>query len=353
VKSVKGVKSVKVALASPLGSCAIGVVQVAGEGAVKLVSRFFRTPIGEEVGRIRMGDFHDGEGRTIDRVLAVTLPGQIVEITTHGGLRIVQRIVETLKLAGAELIKGEELIPEAFQVADEAAEAYRLLPEAKTTLAVKFLLAQAHGGLSELLKSKPTDEQLRAARRYWPAVKVLLSGVRIVMAGPPNAGKSTLLNALARTEHAIVADLPGTTRDYVQTQIDLAGLPVELIDTAGLGTTTDPLAEQIERRTIEQIRRADVVLLVLDATDRLASEEFLQRFRQMVEAKPVLIVINKTDRPDDEIWFQASDVIGEWPTVAISALAETHLEDIGRAVWRLLGLEGFDYREPTEFYSRE
>jgi len=194
-----------------------------------------------------------------------------------------------------------------------------------------------------------------SALRYWPAVRALLDGVRIVMAGPPNAGKSTLLNALARTEQAIVADLPGTTRDYVPAQIDLAGLPVDLIDTAGLGTTADPLAETVRQRTIEQMRRADLMLLVLDAVNRPADEEFLTAFRRRVEAEPdlrtqpVLVLVNKMDRPEGEIRFRASELAGEWPAVEISALEQTRLDAIGREVWRLVNLEGFDYRQPTAF----
>lgn len=347
---VKSDKDVRVALASPLGPCAIGVVQLAGDGAAAMMSRFFSGSIAEEPGRIHMGNFIDEDGRTIDKVLAVMLPGPtpIIDITTHGGIRIVQRIVETLRKAGAELVGSEELIPQTFHAYENEimSESYRLLPSAKTTLAVKFLLSQAQYNLQ--------DYSSESATRYWPAVRAILDGVRIVLTGPPNAGKSTLMNALSHSEETIVSDLAGTTRDYIETSIALNGLPVELIDTAGLGKTNDPLAETVRRRTIEQFDTADMLCIVLDATDPAASADFLHSLPQIkscraIQNNRVLILINKIDRAKVDKGFCASPKTRDWPVLEISALERSHLEQLGPVVWRLLGLEGFEYYTPTLF----
>jgi small GTP-binding protein len=300
-----------------------------------------------------MGNFIDEDGRTIDKVLAVLLPGPspMIDITTHGGVRIVQRIIETLQKAGAKLVSSEELIPQTFY-ADEnpvMAEAYRLLPSAKTTLAVKFLLAQAQYTLQ--------DYHAETTHRYWPAVRAILDDVRIVLAGPPNAGKSTLMNALSRTDEAIVSDLAGTTRDYVATPIDLTGIPVELIDTAGLGETNDPLATAVRRRTIEQFDTADVLFIVLDAADLAANEDFLRSLEQITTSQAiknnrVLVLINKIDQTADDIGLHASPLVRKWPVIEISALKQTGLEKIAPAVRQLLNLEGFDYRPPTIFSDK-
>jgi tRNA modification GTPase len=343
-----------VAVACAPGPSAIGIIQLIGPQCRTILQRFFSKPLADQPGKILLGDFSDSRGNPIDQVLVVQLPlaGVFFEITCHGGTRIIQRIVDTLEHAGARLLPAEEYLPDILKLKDPVArEAYPLLIHAKTALAVKFLLHQSHAGLSKLMK-KGSKEEFRQAVKYWPAVEYLLKGVKIVLTGPPNSGKSTLLNALGQMDHALVADFPGTTRDYVQTQIDLDGLPVTLLDTAGLGTTSDPLADHVQRLSLQQAKTADCVFVVLDATEKNNSCKFIDDFKNHLSTQRVVVLINKIDHPK-RVWRKNDlELPAAWPMLEISALKKTNLKKIPPLVWRLLGLEGFDYRQPTVFTPR-
>jgi tRNA modification GTPase len=340
--------SLRLALASPLGFCAIGAIQLAGEKAAEVFNRFFSHPLPDESGKMILGIFRDEHGRPVDQVLAVKLPGSRVEITSHGGVRIVQRIIDTLERAGAALVDAETLIAESFGLTELVeSEAYRLFPTAKTTLAAKFLLAQAHGDLGQIVKTGGDEISRQAAMAYWPAIRFLLEGVRIVIAGPPNVGKSTLLNILAQSKRALVADLPGTTRDYVQIETEFSGLPATLIDTAGIGPTDDPLAKEVRRRSLEQIAQADIVLIMLDATNAELNRQFIDELPKNLSR--LVVLINKIDCVEEKITISQPALPQAWPEIRISALKQQNLEAISTRIWKQLGLEGFDYRRPTVF----
>ncbi len=337
-----------VARASPAQAGAIGVIQLSGAGAGALLKPFFSTDLPDKAGQFRMGTLSDADGYPVDQVLIACLNDrdEFYEITCHGGLRIIQRIVDTLERAGAELVDGEELLNTSLKLQGPVAqEAYRLLVGAKTPLAVRFLLAQASGKLNEILE-RGSHEERRRAMRYWPAISFLLEGIRILVLGPPNAGKSTLLNALGRMEHALVADLPGTTRDYVQAQVDLAGLPARITDTAGVGATADPLAREAREKTLAQIGEHDLIFLLLDATNRKTAQDTVEAFRRL---ERVIVLLNKIDRPDTQCRMTDLVLPASWTGLEISALKATRLDEIPSMVWRTLGLDGFDYREPLVF----
>jgi tRNA modification GTPase len=338
----------RLALAGPFGLCAIGVIQLAGKGSIELFNRFFSKPLPEEFGKITLGTFRDDTGRTVDQILAVKLGGPIVEITCHGGIRITQRIIDTLKRAGATLVEPETLIPESFGITDPlASEIYRLLPAAKTTLAVKYLLAQLDGDLGKLLKTGGDEASRKSALAYWPAIRFLLEGVRIAIAGPPNVGKSTLLNELTQSKQALVADLPGTTRDYVQVETEFTGLPATLIDTAGLGRTADPLADEVRRRSLTQIAAADLVLVLLDATDPNSNQQFINELPKNISR--AIVLINKIDRVEGKTLSSKPALPEAWPEIKISAMTGQNLEQLSSMIWKQLGLEGFDYRRLSVF----
>ncbi len=335
-----------VALAGPPETGAIGAVQLAGLGAQNVLQKYFSKPLPDQPGKIRLGTFLDRENNPVDQVLVVRLPvpHEFFEITAHGGVRILQRILDTLEHAGAALVPAKSLIAENLGLTDPVAkEAYRLLPEAKTTLAVKFLLHQAEQGI-------PPDA--KDAVKYWPAIKFLLTEVNVVLVGPPNAGKSTLLNALGQMEHALVADFPGTTRDYVQAAVDLGGLPVTLVDTAGLGATADPLAGPARQKTFLQINAADCLFLVLDAAEKNTSRLFLKEFQSVFTPKRAIVLLNKIDHPTRQFNLGDLEIPPTWPGLEISALKQLHLEKIPPLLWKVLGLEGFDYHKPTIFSDR-
>ncbi len=279
---------------------------------------------------------------------------KIYEITTHGGIRIIQRVIETMERAGAKFVDNDtlissDIIPVIYQLDNiVAAEAYKILPRVKSTAAVKFLLYQAHNGLARLISCRDEDV-LKQIFRYWPAVNALLNGIRVVIAGPPNAGKSTLINTLTRVEHSLVADFPGTTRDYVSANAILSDLPVELIDTAGLGQTDDILSRQSSEQTIKQIQQADVIFAILDSTNLTESKRFLEQLNVIIpNSDNIVYLINKIDRKDIAI-----DTLDFLPpnrrVLKISALNNINSDKIADMLVKIVGLEGFDYRFPTVF----
>jgi len=337
-----------VAWASPAQPGAVGVVQLAGPNASAVLGPRFSKPLPDAPGVIRLGEFRDLQNQTVDQVLVVCIPGrpELFEITCHGGIRILQRIIDVLERSGATLVSPETLLPRTFGLDSPAAEeAYRLLPQAKTQRAVIFLLHQAHDGLSRWLRQSPRPDPAQVLR-YWPAVRALIDGARVAIAGPPNAGKSTLLNSLSRMEYALVADHPGTTRDHVQARAELAGLPVELIDTAGLGQTADPLAEKVRERAEREIRTADLVLVLLDTTDPGACVRFLREFQP---SQPSIILLNKIDSPGRTLRHEGLTLSPNTPILEISALKKTNLDKLPTLVATALGLDGFDDRQPTIF----
>ncbi len=335
---------------SPFGRSAIGVIRIAGADAEGLIQGFLRRKISGTDGKIHLRGFTDSHGTLIDQVLIVKLPNaeNIYEITTHGGVRILQRIIETFERAGAKLIEAMDLIAETYQIDNPVTrEAYNLLPSAKTTLAAKFLLHQAHDGLSRFFDIP--DAKLPAeVFQYWPAIRHLLDGIKIVITGPANVGKSTLLNGLSEIDHALVADIPGTTRDYVTARIEIDGLPAELVDTAGLGDTSDPLERLASRQTRLQLENADVVLSVFDASSCAGANRFLCDIQKLIKPEAgIIILLNKIDRGEPS--FSGGDFPENYPCLKISALKQTNLKDINELVIASVGLKGFDYRKPAIF----
>lgn len=264
---------------TPTGRGAVGVVSVRGSGAVEAVGRLFRpsSPIalgGLPAGRIRLGRIGRGEG---DEVVLVVRPGQdpIVEVHGHGGRAAQAMIVEALESVGIRPRRKARPSP--------SRDALHLLPSAASLKAAEVLIGQASGlfewELGRLADLIETDWPGAAegldrliARGQCLGLR-LVDGWTVTLAGPPNAGKSRLLNAIAGYERAIVADRPGTTRDVVQLATACLGWPVRFEDTAGLGATDDPLEQAGQDRARSSQRRADLVVVVIDGSRPLGEAE--------------------------------------------------------------------------------
>jgi len=356
-----------VALASPPGTAAIGVIQLAGTKAPEILTRHLETTRLPQLGQIRLTYLRDLEGQRIDQVLVTCVCDcqPIYELTCHGGMRVIQRIIEVLCGSGAQLVDAQLLTGRVYRLDNPVArDAYRLLPHARTRLVVKFLLHQAQTGLAELYgrveAGTVTKDELADALKYWPAVGGLISGVTVVIVGPANAGKSTLLNFLAAHERALVADIPGTTRDYVQAEIELDGLATTLIDTAGLGSTADVLAGPAREKTIQACETAHLALIVLDAVnprglqDQLADAAELTAISRLVDKRKAIVLLNKIDHADRA--HQLNELVGPTETVPkleISALKGTNADKLSPIIWQLAGLSEFDYRRPTVFTAAQ
>jgi len=356
-----------VALATASGTAAIAVVQLAGPNASGILAEHVKPYHVGELGRIDLAGVYDTVGRQIDQVLVSCVSDRpaIYEITCHGSMRIVQRVIETFRQSGAELAPSTLLSGLTYRLDNPVARmAYQLLPKARTTLAARFLLHQAHHGLAELCRSIPARTARRAdlenALAYWPAVKYLIDGLTVVIVGPANAGKSTLLNYLATHEQALVTDVPGTTRDYVQADLEIGGLPIRLIDTAGLGHTGDPLSHQARQKTVQACHAADLAIVLLDAAGtkptaaQFAQVADLPAARALIDRNRAVIVLNKIDFTQRTCTL--NEAIDLWPSctkLEISALTGRNIKLLENAIWKTIGLADFDYRTPAPFTASQ
>ena len=334
------------AIATGGNPTAIGIVRVSGAGCFALCERVFRAANGRAFGeqaprKLVFGEMLDAAGRVVDQGLAVRFPGpgsftgeDCAEFHCHGSPVVLRELLASLFAAGARQAQAGEFTKRAFlngRLDLTQAEAVIDLIDAETAAAARNAAAQLEGGLRRTLEPIQ-DALLEITSRFYAVVdypdediedvrpaeiaaslrfaeealarllascqrgKVLKSGVRTAIVGRPNAGKSSLLNALAGYERAIVTDIPGTTRDTVEEKCTLGGRLLRLIDTAGIRETGDA----VERLGVERSRRAlegaELALVLLDSTAPLGPED--ADILDLASAVPhVIRVYTKADLP--------------------------------------------------------
>lgn len=334
------------AIATGSAATAIGIVRVSGDGCFALCGRVFRAAGGrpfaaQEPRKMVFGEMLDRAGRVIDRGLAVRFPGpgsytgeDCAEFHCHGSPVVLRELLSALFAAGARQAQAGEFTKRAFlngRMDLTQAEAVVDLIDAETAAAARNAAAQLDGGLRRVLE--PVQEELlEVTSRFYAVVdypdediqdvrpeeiaaalrsaagrlerlldtcrrgQVLKSGVRTAIVGRPNAGKSSLLNALAGYERAIVTDIPGTTRDTVEEKAVLGGVLLRLIDTAGLRETGDVVEQMGVRRSLDALERAELALVVLDGSAPLDDND-----RMVLDAagqvEECIVLVNKSDLP--------------------------------------------------------
>ncbi len=284
----------KAILLTAPGTAAIAVVRVAGPATGEFLHRHFAKEIGAGAGEPQPvhGNITDG-GRIIDDAVVVfDSERQQADINVHGGPWIIHSLMDLLRRIGFQVIDPAPLpLPEFAVDADSwlRRDVLSYLPLARTELGLRALLAQEQAW--EAMGSSPDREgqigrMLNDRALYW-----LLHPPRVAIIGIPNVGKSTLANQLFAQERSITADLPGTTRDWVGEIANVDGLPVMLIDTPGLRESTDPLERQAIQGGREQIWMADLVVVVLDASQPMEEQSHL-----LAEWQQPIVVMNKIDQ---------------------------------------------------------
>ena len=336
------------AISTGTAATAIGIVRVSGEGCFPLCDRVFRALnrkafSAQEARKMVMGEMLDREGRVIDQGLAVRFPGphsytgeDSAEFHCHGSPVVLRELLTALFAAGARQAKAGEFTQRAFlngQLDLTQAEAVIDLIDAETAAAARNAAAQLDGGLRRTLEPiqdslleitsrfyavvdypdediedvqpEQVAEALRSAREALTRLlatcrrgKVLKSGVRTAIVGRPNAGKSSLLNALAGYERAIVTDIPGTTRDTVEESVLCGGVLLRLIDTAGIRDTADIVEQKGVERSRAALEHADLVLAVVDASAPLTEEDHALILAAARREKWILICSKKDLTPD-------------------------------------------------------
>ncbi len=330
------------AIATPYGESAIGIVRLSGEKSLEILKKIFKSPSGKIKPRYaHYGYIVNKNGEPIDEAVVIyykaphSYTGEdMVEINLHGNPLILKEVLNRILEEGARLAEPGEFTKRAFlngKLDLTQAEAVAELISAKTELARKLALNQLRGALSREIKPLreellmlhalvessiefeeediPTIEKEDLEKRLEKILqrvdkllqtaktgKAIRQGIKLAIVGRPNVGKSSLFNRLLGEERAIVTDIAGTTRDYIEETVNLKGIPINLIDTAGIRETSD-LVERIGvERSLQKLKEADVVLFVLDASKEKPSEEDLKLAR-LVEGvkKPTIVVLNKID----------------------------------------------------------
>ena len=360
-------KDVFAAVMTAKGTGAISTIQLYGTSAKSVIKKIF-TPTGTkkqkkfQTGSIILGDVTDGD-RTIDQVTIGCESAHNYTINCHGNPLIVADITRLLENNGTKLITTEELLTKVLTDQKDinaiAIEAKLAIPKAKTLAGTKILINQINTGLSkkaqrwldniEAISLEELQIQAEQILRNSETAKLIIYGCKAVLAGPPNSGKSTLLNCLCGKQKAIVTHIEGTTRDWVSGQSRIGDLAVGLIDTAGLADQLDSAIDKAaQQKAIELLEGADLLLLVLD--NNKGPEQLNEKLLGKIKDKKVLVVLNKTDLPEK---FDISKLLAGWDIVQISAKFETGIEKLRQKILEICGVVDFDLKQPAAFTERQ
>lgn len=382
------------AVLTPPGAGAIAVLRVWGSGADQIIDGSFRPARGcglgmTAVGRLRYGVLSCA-GEMLDDVVAcvVSREGETctVDLCLHGGIRVIERVLSAIESYGARIEPGP-LPAQSRLSSDEPRddsihlwaannlierEADWALQTARTYRAVVFLaaqrrlLAQHLTALVECAAANPDRafEETRNLARDYAAARRLIRGATIVLAGPPNSGKSTLFNRLAGRDVAVISPVAGTTRDWVTADIELDGVPVTLVDTAGIHESRDELEQLAIQSGTQKGQGADLVIYVADASAKSGSSgvDSLVRDWHGVAGEPngpqaqLVVVINKTDLTEDHLVALAASA-GIAPLVGgpcfVSAKTGSGMEVLLRVLGGALAMDGLRNGSPCLFSPRQ
>ncbi len=369
-----------VAIATPFGESAIGAIRLSGLDVMNKI-RDLIVMKGEP--RPRYAHFiklKDEKGEILDEGILIYYPSpksytgeDMVEIFLHGNPLILRKALELFISKGIRLAEPGEFTKRAFlngKMDLLQAEAVADLIGSKSERALKAAQRQLQGELSSLINSLrerlleilayveadiefseediPTlsKEQIiyllkdivQSVERLLSTVRTgeyLRRGINLAIVGKPNVGKSSLFNALLGTERAITTPIPGTTRDFLQESLTLKGIPINLIDTAGIRHTDDPVERIGVERSLQKLKSADMVLFVVDGSKPLEDEDLY--IYRLVEPLEHLVIINKIDLPVEE------EVVKAFPkALKVSALRGEGIEELKEAILEKLGVYAVD-----------
>lgn len=370
------------ALATPDGESAIAVTRISGPGSFRILDDIFRLP-NRAVKKLRplylyRGWIHDGE-KDIDEVMVAVMEKprsytgeDMVEIYSHGGRVISLLLLDLIVSHSARLADPGEFTRRAFlngKIDLTKAESVAWLISARSEEELKSAVGQLAGLLRDrLLKIKddlvhahslveitldfeeyedhpiPYDEVeklIDSAKRELQSIYdearaggCLHDGIRVVIVGKPNVGKSSLLNTFLSQRRAIVSSEPGTTRDTIEEVIRIEGIPLRLVDTAGIRPSVGDVEREGVRRSREKAREADLVLVVLDSGTTITTDDL--KILELVREKPALLVVNKTDLPEKFDLNQIRHELHRKKVVKISVAKNWGIERLRREIVTLI-----------------
>ncbi|WP_439846657.1 tRNA uridine-5-carboxymethylaminomethyl(34) synthesis GTPase MnmE [Bacillus subtilis] len=373
------------AISTPMGEGAIAIVRLSGPEAIQIADKIYKGPKGKTLSSVESHTIHYGHivdrpsDRVVEEVMVSVLKAprtftreDVIEINCHGGIVTVNQVLQLALREGARLAEPGEFTKRAFlngRIDLSQAEAVMDLIRAKTDRAMNVAMNQMEGRLSALVrrlrseiletlahvevnidypeyddveemthqilveKATAVKKEIEALLRTSEQGKILREGLSTVIIGRPNVGKSSLLNSLVHEAKAIVTDIPGTTRDVIEEYVNVRGVPLRLVDTAGIRETEDIVERIGVERSRQVLKEADLILLVLNYSEEL-SEEDVKLF-EAVEGMDVIVILNKTDLEAKIDTERVRELANERPVVTTSLLKEEGINDLEEAIQSL------------------
>ena len=368
------------AIASGMTASGIGIIRISGPEAFHVLGKIFRTKKAADVEKMKSHTIHYGwiteEGGTspVDECLVMVMRGprtytteDTVEINCHGGPYVMRRILKLVLASGARSAEPGEFTKRAFlggRIDLTEAEAVMDIIKARSDDALKSSVAQLSGSVRKIVthvRSEIMDElayieaalddpehmdltgypeeldqrldticgEIGKLLRTFDEGKLIREGILTVILGKPNAGKSSLLNALTGVDRAIVTDIEGTTRDILEEQVELNGITLRVIDTAGIRNARDEIEQIGIGRAREYADRADLILAVFDAARPLDSND--REILSLIRDRKALILLNKSDLPQV---LTEEDLTGSCgvPVIKISARELTGMDELAKTI---------------------
>ncbi|HHM3542904.1 TPA: tRNA uridine-5-carboxymethylaminomethyl(34) synthesis GTPase MnmE [Staphylococcus aureus] len=363
-------------ISTPMGEGAIGIVRLSGPQAVEIADKLYK---GKHLlndvpsHKINYGHIIDPESKeVIEEVMVSVLRApktftreDIIEINCHGGILTINRVLELTMTYGARMAEPGEFTKRAFlngRIDLSQAEAVMDFIRSKTDRASKVAMNQIEGRLSDLIKkqrqsileilaqvevnidypeyddvedatteflleqSKEIKQEINRLLDTGAQGKIMREGLSTVIVGKPNVGKSSMLNNLIQDNKAIVTEVAGTTRDVLEEYVNVRGVPLRLVDTAGIRETEDIVEKIGVERSRKALSQADLILFVLNNNEALTQEDYT--LYEVVKNEDVIVIVNKMDLEQNIDINEVKDMIGDTPLIQTSMLKQEGIDEL-------------------------
>ena len=367
------------AISTAMSASGIGIVRISGEDAMNVIAKIYRSKNGRKnikevkTHTIHYGYIYDGD-ETVDEVLVMVMRGpktytgeDTVEIDCHGGVYAMKRVLETVLKNGAQVAEPGEFTKRAFlngRLDLSQAEAVMDVIQAKSEVALKSSVEQLKGSVLRAVKEirgkllhhiayietalddpehfdldgypqellEVAEAQKKKVQKLLKSAddgKMIQEGIRTVILGKPNAGKSSLLNFLVGEDRAIVTEIAGTTRDTLEEYISLHGISLRIIDTAGIRETEDVVEKIGVEKARQMAEKADLILYVVDSSQPLDEND--QEIMELLRGRKSIVIYNKTDLASAVNMGSLREKTGS-QVIPVSVVEETGIEDLEKSI---------------------
>ncbi|HCZ1158124.1 TPA: tRNA uridine-5-carboxymethylaminomethyl(34) synthesis GTPase MnmE [Staphylococcus aureus] len=363
-------------ISTPMGEGAIGIVRLSGPQAVEIADKLYK---GKHLlndvpsHTINYGHIIDPESKEVVEEVMVSVlrvpktftREDIIEINCHGGILTINRVLELTMTYGARMAEPGEFTKRAFlngRIDLSQAEAVMDFIRSKTDRASKVAMNQIEGRLSDLIKkqrqsileilaqvevnidypeyddvedatteflleqSKEIKQEINRLLDTGAQGKIMREGLSTVIVGKPNVGKSSMLNNLIQDNKAIVTEVAGTTRDVLEEYVNVRGVPLRLVDTAGIRETEDIVEKIGVERSRKALSQADLILFVLNNNEALTQEDYT--LYEVVKNEDVIVIVNKMDLEQNIDINEVKDMIGDTPLIQTSMLKQEGIDEL-------------------------